>query len=295
MFSARAWTVADSSFTLSNARAWHGPKGQGKQGAAGNLSPRFAVRRKADSSRQLRLFCMAAQAACKETKREKLMRPAEIVQRIGEVGVVPVVRAANAKDAAGAMEAILAGGIPVLEITMTVPDAPEVISETVRRYGSKILIGAGTVLTREQAELCLQAGAQFLVSPGLAPAVIEVARSRGVLAIPGALSPTELAAALQQGAELIKIFPCGSVGGPPYLKALHGPFPAARLIPTGGVTVANAGDYISAGAFAVGVGGDLVDQAAIRSGNSQKVVAAAKSLVESVRQARESARKTAGG
>lgn len=221
------------------------------------------------------------------------MTPTEIVHRIGEIGVVPVVRAANAEDAAGAMEAILAGGIPVLEITMTVPNAPAVIRETTRRYGSEILIGAGTVLTREQAEVCLQAGAQFLVSPGLAPPVLEVARSRGVLAIPGALSHTELAAAMQQGAELIKIFPCGSVGGPQYLKALHGPFPGARLIPTGGVTVANAADYVAAGAFAVGVGGDLVDQAAIRAGNSQKVVAAAKSLVESVRRARQAGSKTA--
>ena len=221
------------------------------------------------------------------------MTPKEIVHRIGEIGVVPVVRAASPEDAAGAMDAILAGGIHVLEITMTVPDAPAVIRGTVGRYGGKILIGAGTVLTREQAEACLQAGAQFLVSPGLAPAVLELARSRGVLAIPGALSPTELAAALQQGAELIKIFPCGSVGGPSYLKALHGPFPAARLIPTGGVTVANAGDYIAAGAFAVGVGGDLVDQAAIRAGNSQKVIAAAQTLVETVRRARASGPKTA--
>ncbi len=223
------------------------------------------------------------------------MTPAQVVHRIGEIGVVPVVRAANAEDAAGAMDAILAGGIPILEITMTVPGAPAVIREAARRYAGKILIGAGTVLAPEQAEACLQAGAQFLVSPGFAPAVLELARSRGVLAIPGALSPTELAAALQQGAELVKIFPCGSVGGPPYLKALHGPFPGARLIPTGGVTVAHAADYIAAGAFAVGVGGDLVDQAAIRAGNSQKVIAAAQSLVESIRRARQSGSKTAKG
>lgn len=218
------------------------------------------------------------------------MTPAEIVQRIGEIGVVPVVRAAGAEDAAGAMEAILAGGIPVLEITMTVPNAPAVIRGTAGRYGDKILIGAGTVLSREQGEACLDAGAQFLVSPGLVPEVLELARSRGVLAIPGALSPTELAAALRLGAELVKIFPCGAVGGPQYLKALHGPFPGARLIPTGGVTLANAGEYLAAGAFAVGVGGDLVDQSAIRAGNSQKVVNAARALLDSVRRTREAAR-----
>jgi 2-dehydro-3-deoxyphosphogluconate aldolase/(4S)-4-hydroxy-2-oxoglutarate aldolase len=221
------------------------------------------------------------------------MTISEVVQRIGEIGIVPVVRAANPEEAGGAVQAVLAGGIPIVEITMTVPNADAVIRDVSRRYGSKVLTGAGTVLSAEQANRCLDAGAQFLVSPGLAPPVLEIARARGVLAIPGALTPTEFATAMQLGATLVKIFPCGNVGGPKYLKALRGPFPNARLIPTGGVNVSNAADYIAAGAFALGVGSDLVDQAAIRAGNSQKVVDTAIALVQAVQGARQSARKTA--
>ena len=223
------------------------------------------------------------------------MNITEVVQKISEIGVIPVVRAANAEEAGGAVDAILAGGIPIVEITMTVPNAAAVIRDVSRRYGNKVLTGAGTVLTAEQAKLCLDAGAEFLVSPGLAPPVLEVAHSRGVLAIPGALTPTELASATALGATLVKIFPCGNVGGPKYLKALRGPFPKANLIPTGGVNVSNAADYIAAGAFALGVGGDLVDQAAIRAGNSQKVVDTAMALVQAVQGARQSARKLAAG
>lgn len=216
------------------------------------------------------------------------MTIADVILRIGEVGIIPVIRAANVEEAQQAAEAIASGGIPIVEITMTIPDAAKVIREVADRYGDRVLIGAGTVVTSEQAKLCLDGGAQFLVSPGLVPQVLDVARAGGVLGIPGALTPTELIAALAQGAALVKIFPCGSLGGPQYLKALRGPFPDARLIPTGGVSLVNAGEYIAAGAFALGIGSELVDLSALRAGDAAKVSAAAQALLDAVKSARES-------
>lgn len=214
------------------------------------------------------------------------MNSDDVIRRIGEVGIVPVVRAATVDEATRAVEAICAGGIPVVEITMTVPNAVSVIGEVARRYGSDVLIGAGTVTTAEQAEASIRAGAEFLVSPGLSVAVLSVAASRSILAIPGALTPTELMAAHEHGAWLVKIFPCGNVGGPKYLKSLKAPFPNASLIPTGGVNASNATDFIAAGAFALGVGADLVDAAALRAGNLGKITSAARELVQAVAAAR---------
>jgi 2-dehydro-3-deoxyphosphogluconate aldolase / (4S)-4-hydroxy-2-oxoglutarate aldolase len=210
----------------------------------------------------------------------------EAVATIKKVGIVPVVRASNVDEAKQAVEAVCAGGIPIVEITMTVPNATQVIRAVIEQHGNKVLTGAGTVLTGEQAKACLDAGAEFLVSPGLSIAVLEVARSRGKLAIPGALSPTELMTALSAGAQIIKIFPCGNVGGPKYLKALRGPFPNAQLIPTGGVNATNAADYFAAGAFALGVGADLVDLSALRAGRADKVTEAARQLAQAAMAAR---------
>jgi 2-dehydro-3-deoxyphosphogluconate aldolase/(4S)-4-hydroxy-2-oxoglutarate aldolase len=210
----------------------------------------------------------------------------DVIRRIGEIGIVPVVRAATAEDANRAVEAICAGGIPILEITMTIPNATSVIGHVVREHGSTALIGAGTVTTGEQAEQCIDAGAEFLVSPGLSIPVLAAAQACGKLAIPGALTPSEIMQAQDHGARLIKIFPCGNVGGPKYLQSLRGPFPHAALIPTGGVNASNAADYIAAGAFALGVGGDLVNAAALRDGNLTKITQAARELVETVRAAR---------
>ena len=210
-----------------------------------------------------------------------------VISRIEQIGIVPVVRAATVHEATRAVQAICAGGIPVVEITMTVPDAVKVIGEVSQQYGQTVLIGAGTITTAEQAELSIRAGAQFLVSPGLAVPVLSVARKAGVLAIPGALTPTELMNAHENGAQLVKIFPCGNVGGPKYLRSLRAPFPNAKLIPTGGVNVTNAADYIAAGAFALGVGADLVDATALREGNLDKITAAARELVKAVALARE--------
>jgi 2-dehydro-3-deoxyphosphogluconate aldolase/(4S)-4-hydroxy-2-oxoglutarate aldolase len=190
------------------------------------------------------------------------------------------------EDANRAVEAICAGGIPVVEITMTVPNPIAVIREVVQKHGGDVLIGAGTVTNAEQAESCVRAGAQFLVSPGLALSVLSVARVHNRLVIPGALTPTELMNAEEHGAKLIKIFPCGNVGGPKYIKSLKAPFPHAQLIPTGGVNAANAVDFIAAGAYALGVGADLVDAAALKEGNLEKITNAAKELVEAVAAAR---------
>ncbi len=210
----------------------------------------------------------------------------EVIRRIGEIGIVPVVRAAAVEDATRAVEAICAGGIPIVEITMTVPNAVEVIRQVARQYGREVLIGAGTVTTPHQAEACMAAGAEFIVSPGLSLPVLSAVQAGGRLAIPGALTPTELMAARANGARLVKIFPCGNVGGAKYLKSLRGPFPDAALIPTGGVNAANAGEFIAAGAYALGVGAELVDPAALRDGNLAKITQAARELVQAVKSAR---------
>ena len=214
----------------------------------------------------------------------------DVIRRIGEIGIVPVVRAATVDEATRAVQAICAGGISIVEITMTVPNAVSVIREVAKQYGSNVLIGAGTVTTAEQAESCLRAGAEFLVSPGLAAPVLSVARASARLAIPGALTPTELMNAHDHGARLVKIFPCGNVGGAKYLRALKAPFPNASLIPTGGVNAANAAEFIAAGAFALGVGADLVDAAALREGNLEKIISAARELVQAVATARAALR-----
>jgi 2-dehydro-3-deoxyphosphogluconate aldolase/(4S)-4-hydroxy-2-oxoglutarate aldolase len=210
----------------------------------------------------------------------------DVIRKVGEIGIIPVVRAASVEEANRAVEAICAGGIPVVEITMTVPNAITVIRELVQRRGGDVLIGAGTVTNAEQAESCVRAGAQFLVSPGLSTSVLSVARVNDRLAIPGALTPTELMNAQELGARLIKIFPCGNLGGPKYLKSLKAPFPHAQLIPTGGVNAANAAEFMAAGAYALGVGADLIDAAALREGNLEKITAAAKELVQAVASAR---------
>jgi 2-dehydro-3-deoxyphosphogluconate aldolase/(4S)-4-hydroxy-2-oxoglutarate aldolase len=215
-----------------------------------------------------------------------MMSIAATIMRIEEIGIIPVIRVASVDDARRAVDAIREGGIPIVEITMTVPGAPKIIGELAREYGEELLTGAGTVLNAKNAEACLDAGAQFLVSPGISIPVSEIAAKRGVLAIPGALTPTEVMRAMEMDAELIKIFPCGSAGGPKHIKALKAPFPQARLIPTGGVSLSNANEYFAAGAFALGAGADLVDVGALRKNGPQKIVEMARAFVKTVRVAR---------
>jgi len=214
------------------------------------------------------------------------MTSEQILNRIGEIGIVPVVRAAGSQQALDAVEAIEAGGIPIVEITMTVPNAIATIRQVAARAGDRVLVGAGTVCNAHQARECLDAGAKFLVSPGLSIPVLEVARTLGILAIPGALTPTEVMAAAEAGAKAIKIFPCASVGGAKYIKALRGPFPDLHFIPTGGVSPANVGEFFAAGAYAVGMGSDLIDAAAIREGRKHEVIQTCRSAGEAVRAAK---------
>ncbi|WP_437282319.1 bifunctional 4-hydroxy-2-oxoglutarate aldolase/2-dehydro-3-deoxy-phosphogluconate aldolase [Sorangium sp. So ce375] len=210
----------------------------------------------------------------------------QVVRRIEEIGVVPVVRAPSGALAVRAGRALCAGGIEVLEITMTVPDALAVMHELTSRMGSHVLVGAGTVLTADAARGCIEAGAQFIVSPGLNLEVIQAARELGKAVFPGALTPTEVIAAWSAGADAVKVFPCSAMGGAKYLRALRGPLPHVKMLPTGGVNLATARDFIEAGAVALGVGGELVDAAALEAGCDEVITERAREFLSVVRSAR---------
>lgn len=214
------------------------------------------------------------------------MTKAEIVKQIEDIGLVPVVRASSADEAMQVIEAIKAGGVNVLEITMTVPGAVRVIEKVADKYGSEVLVGAGTVLDPETARACLLAGAQFIVSPALNLATIELCHRYSAPIAPGVLTPTEVITAWSAGVDFVKVFPCGSVGGASYVKNLKGPFPQVKIIPTGGVSLTTAADFIKAGAAALGVGTDLVNTKAIKDGNPQVVTDAAKRYIEIIKEAR---------
>ncbi|MDI1243209.1 MAG: bifunctional 2-keto-4-hydroxyglutarate aldolase/2-keto-3-deoxy-6-phosphogluconate aldolase [bacterium] len=210
----------------------------------------------------------------------------EIVRQLEELGLVPVVRASSADEAMQVIEAIKAGGVNVLEITMTVPGAVRVMEKVADKYGSEVLVGAGTVLDPETARACMLAGAQFIVSPALNLETIAMCHRYSVPVMPGVLTPTEVITAWSAGADFVKVFPCGAVGGASYIKNLKGPFPQVKMIPTGGVSLKTAKDFITAGASALGVGTDLVDVKAIREGNTQVVTDRAKEFIELVKAAR---------
>lgn len=215
------------------------------------------------------------------------MNKPAILEQLSAVGVIPVVRAASAAEALAAVAAIKAGGLPILEITMTVPGALGVIEAVTSQYGDGVLVGAGTVLSAETARDCVAAGARFIVSPALNLRTVEWCRGAGVPVMPGALTPTEVLTAWDAGADFVKVFPCDSAGGAQHVKALKGPFPDIPLIPTGGVTLETVADYIRAGAAAVGVGSNLVDTKAVAAGNSERVSLAARQYVAAVKRARE--------
>lgn len=209
----------------------------------------------------------------------------EMLARIEEVGMIPAVRAFSAADALFASEAVFSGGIPVVEITATTPGAPEVISRLIQAR-SDVIVGAGTVLDLDTARVCLDAGASFLTSTGLDPELVEFARQRDVLMIPGALTPSEVMSARKAGAAFVKIFPCSSVGGPSYIRALRGPFPDVRLIASGGVTQQTAAEYIRAGSNVLGIGHELLPPEAIRVRNSDWIHELSRRFIEMVKQAR---------
>jgi 2-dehydro-3-deoxyphosphogluconate aldolase/(4S)-4-hydroxy-2-oxoglutarate aldolase len=210
------------------------------------------------------------------------MTKEQIARRIVEVGIIPVVRASSPELAINAARAVCAGGIPIIELTMTVPGALEVIRELKRSMDGSMLIGAGTVLDAKTAARCLEAGAQFLVSPGFDRGTIRFARREGTLILAGALTPTEVITAWNAGADFVKIFPCGNVGGPSYIRALKAALPKIPMVPTGGVNKATAAEFLQAGACAIGVGGELV------SGSPQAITEAARQYMAIVRAARSS-------
>jgi 2-dehydro-3-deoxyphosphogluconate aldolase/(4S)-4-hydroxy-2-oxoglutarate aldolase len=209
-----------------------------------------------------------------------------VLQRIREIGLIPVVRAESADLAMRAVDAIRAGGVSVLEVTMTIPGAVAVIERLAIAYSGEAVIGAGTVLDPETARACIGAGAQFIVSPALNEETIVFCREHDVAVFPGALTPTEVLRAWNAGADAVKVFPAGAVGGASYLKALKAPFPQIELVPTGGVSLGTAGDLIKAGAMALGVGADLVDLKLLRAGREELITERARQFLKVVQDAR---------
>lgn len=201
-------------------------------------------------------------------------------------GVVPVVRTRSRDDALRAVAALRAGGITVFEITLTVPNAFEVIRTLARDHAGQVLVGAGTVLSPDDARRSVEAGAEFVVCPGFDPAIVASVRKLDRAVMPGALTPTEVLGAWNSGAHVVKVFPCSAMGGAPYLQALRGPFPHIKLMPTGGVDATTAAAYVKAGACALGVGGKLVDQAALDAGRDELLTERARELLRVVAEAR---------
>ena len=215
------------------------------------------------------------------------MTRTEIRERMTSIGIVPVIRASSAQKALMAVEALQKGGIPIVEVTLTVPGAEKVIESLRGKSDGTLLVGAGTVLDIEGAKRCLDAGAQFIVSPGFDAATVGFVNAQKILMIAGALTPSEIIAAWKRGSDLVKIFPCSAVGGPSYIKALKGPFPQIPFIPTGGVNLQTAASFIQAGSEALGIGGELVPASALDSGKPEVITDLAKQFVQIVREARE--------
>ena len=214
------------------------------------------------------------------------MEKQKVRERILQIGIVPVVRASSSSEARMAAEAVCKGGIPIVEITMTVPGAVEVIRELAKNSSTELLVGAGTVLNPEQAQRCLDAGAQFLVSPGFNAKTVALAAAEKKLIMAGALTPTEVIAAWESGADFVKIFPCGTVGGAKYIKALKGPLPDVPMVPTGGVNLQTAAEFLEAGSAALGIGGELVHPGHLKAGNAEAIVEAARKFVAIVKETR---------
>lgn len=214
------------------------------------------------------------------------MSKTEIIEKIKEIGVLPVIRADSAEEARQVIEAVKAGGITTIEVTMTVPNAVELIADLIKSYSTEITIGAGTVLDVQTAQKCIAAGAKFIISPATNFDVINFCNEQEIVVMPGALTPTEVVAAWNAGADFVKIFPASAMGGASYLKSLRAPLPNIKLIPTGGVSLKTAADFILAGAEAIGVGADLVDLRAVRENRADSITATARRYLEIVKEAR---------
>jgi 2-dehydro-3-deoxyphosphogluconate aldolase/(4S)-4-hydroxy-2-oxoglutarate aldolase len=197
------------------------------------------------------------------------MNKVEVCELIRNIGIIPAIRVSSAEEAHFAAEAVMQGGIPIVEITMTVPDAVELISHLVRHH-EKMIVGAGTVLDTETARKCVDAGASFLTAPSFDPAIVEYAAKANIAVFPGALTPTEIVAAWRAGSDFVKVFPC-ALGGPQYIKALKAALLQIPLIAAGGVTQQTAGNFILAGATAIGVGTDLIPSRAIEHREATRI------------------------
>lgn len=205
--------------------------------------------------------------------------------RIEEIGIIPAIRSSSAEDALFAAEAIISAGVPIVEVTMTVPGAVNVIRELLKAH-PRMIVGAGTVLDVVSAQRSLDAGASFITSTALDLEVVDFTRKKGVVVFPGVLTPTEVITAWKSGADFVKIFPCAQVGGPAYIKALKGPFPELRLIAAGGVTQNSAPDFIRAGAVALGIGQNLIQPQAIQNRERDWIRELARRFVRMVQEAR---------
>jgi 2-dehydro-3-deoxyphosphogluconate aldolase/(4S)-4-hydroxy-2-oxoglutarate aldolase len=210
----------------------------------------------------------------------------EILAFITEIGIVPVVRTPSAESAIKSIEAIYRGGVRAAEITMTVPGALKALEKLADQFGDRLVLGAGTVLDPETARVCMLAGAQFFVTPALKLSTIEMAKRYSKVICPGALTPTEVLTAWEAGADVVKVFPANAVGGPKYIKALKGPLPHIEMIPTGGVNLETAGEFLKAGACAVAVGGELVDAKLIKEGRYDEMEARARQYLHVIARAR---------
>jgi 2-dehydro-3-deoxyphosphogluconate aldolase/(4S)-4-hydroxy-2-oxoglutarate aldolase len=213
--------------------------------------------------------------------------PESTAQTIERVGLIPVLRAKSVAQGRAVVDAMIAGGITIVEVTMTVPGAIDLLKELQKAYGSELLLGSGTVTTADQAQATIDAGAEFVVSPSLHPDVIRVTKTNKKISCPGALTPTEVITAWNAGADYVKIFPCSAVGGASYLKSLLAPFPHLKLIPTGGVALQTAESFIKAGARALGVGSDLVNLAAIDAGHAENITETARAYLKVLADARK--------
>ena len=200
------------------------------------------------------------------------MNSLESIQQIKALGIVPIVRTADADSAVRSVEAICEGGIACAEITMTVAGAIQALEEVAKRFGDKVLLGAGTVLDPETARACILSGAEFLVTPSLNVKTVELAKRYSKAIFPGALTPTEIQTAWEAGADAIKVFPCSAMGGAKYIRALRGPFPHIDYVPTGGVNLETICEFLAAGCCAVGVGSELIDNKTISAGKYEVFV-----------------------
>ncbi len=209
-----------------------------------------------------------------------------ILSSIIDIGVVPVVRTATADAAVKAIEAMYRGGIRAAEITMTVPGAIKALERVADKFGDQIVLGAGTVLDPETARTCMLAGAQFFVTPSLKLSTIEMVKRYSKVILPGALTPTEILTAWEAGADAVKVFPCGNMGGAKYIKALKGPFPQIEMVPTGGVNLDTTIDFLRAGACAVAVGSELIDAKSVADGDFHIFEERARQYLSKVREAR---------